>query len=135
MPQSKQKLAKNKNAKSKEPYLAHPKSLKNKTSPLPGHPECKTLFPSPKRPIFQFIDLFSGIGGFRIALQNLGGRCVFSSEIDKYAQQTYHLNFGEVPFGDITKIDEKSIPDHDILCAGFPCQAFSDRWQKKRISR
>lgn len=82
-------------------------------------------FPTPKNPKFTFIDLFAGIGGFRIAFQNLGGKCVFSSEWDKYAQQTYEKNFGEVPFGDITKINEKEIPDHDILCAGFPCQAFS----------
>lgn len=76
---------------------------------------------------FTFIDLFAGIGGFRIAMQNLGGRCVFSSEWDAQAQKTYFLNFGEVPFGDITKEFTKSyIPDDfDILCAGFPCQAFS----------
>lgn len=76
---------------------------------------------------FTFIDLFAGIGGFRIAMQNLGGRCVFSSEWDEQAQKTYLLNYGEVPFGDITKETTKSfIPDNfDILCAGFPCQAFS----------
>ena len=76
---------------------------------------------------FTFIDLFAGIGGFRIALQNLGGRCVFSSEWDAAAQKTYLANFGEVPFGDITTEETKSyIPDNfDILCAGFPCQAFS----------
>lgn len=85
----------------------------------------KVPFPAPQKPKFKFIDLFAGIGGFRIALQNLGGKCVFTSEIDKYAQKTYQDNFGEIPHGDITKIDEKNIPDHDILCAGFPCQAFS----------
>lgn len=76
---------------------------------------------------FTFIDLFAGIGGFRIAMQNLGGRCVFSSEWDKQAQKTYLLNYGEVPFGDITQESTKSfIPDDfDVLCAGFPCQAFS----------
>ena len=76
---------------------------------------------------FTFIDLFAGIGGFRMAMQNLGGRCVFSSEWDEQAQKTYLLNYGEVPFGDITKETTKSfIPDNfDILCAGFPCQAFS----------
>ena len=76
---------------------------------------------------FTFIDLFAGIGGFRMAMQNLGGRCVFSSEWDEQAQKTYLLNFGEVPFGDITKETTKSfIPDDfDVLCAGFPCQAFS----------
>ena len=82
-------------------------------------------FPPVKKSKFQFIDLFAGIGGFRIAMQNLGGNCVFSSEIDKYAKQTYDLNFGEIPFGDITKIDENDIPEHDVLCAGFPCQSFS----------
>ena len=76
---------------------------------------------------FTFIDLFAGIGGFRLAMQNLGGKCVFSSEWDAQAQKTYLLNYGEVPFGDITKESTKSyIPDNfDVLCAGFPCQAFS----------
>ncbi len=82
-------------------------------------------FPAPKKPKFKFIDLFAGIGGFRIAMQNLGGECVFTSEIDKYSQKTYQDNFGDMPHGDITKIDEKDIPDFDVLCAGFPCQAFS----------
>lgn len=84
-------------------------------------------FLSKERPIFTFIDLFAGIGGFRMAMQNLGGKCVFSSEWDKQAQKTYLLNFGELPFGDITSDTTKSyIPnDFDILCAGFPCQAFS----------
>ncbi len=74
---------------------------------------------------FSFIDLFAGIGGFRLALESLGGRCVYSSEWDKQAQNVYQENFGERPEGDITKVDEKTIPDHDICCAGFPCQAFS----------
>ncbi len=82
-------------------------------------------FPKPRNPKFTFIDLFAGIGGFRLAFQNLGGNCVFSSEYDKFAQVTYAANFGDVPFGDITKIHEKNIPDHDILLAGFPCQPFS----------
>jgi len=84
-------------------------------------------FPAPKKPKFKFIDLFAGIGGFRLALQNLGGKCVFTSEWDKYSKQTYKANFGELPFGDITKPITKSyIPDgFDVLCAGFPCQAFS----------
>lgn len=79
------------------------------------------------KPKFTFIDLFAGIGGFRIAMQNLGGECVFSSEWDEQAQRTYYANYGEVPFGDITKESTKNyIPDgFDILCAGFPCQAFS----------
>ena len=74
---------------------------------------------------FTFIDLFAGIGGMRLGAQANGGRCVFSSEWDKYSQLTYDTNFGEVPFGDITKIDEKDIPAHDFLMAGFPCQTFS----------
>ena len=74
---------------------------------------------------FKFVDLFSGIGGFRIALEDNGGECVFSSEIDKYAKQTYYNNFGDFPSGDITKIAADDIPDHDVLCAGFPCQPFS----------
>jgi DNA (cytosine-5)-methyltransferase 1 len=84
-------------------------------------------FPTPKNPKFKFIDLFAGIGGFRLALQNLKGQCVFTSEWDEKAQTTYLANFGEKPFGDITKDSIKaSIPDNfDVLCAGFPCQAFS----------
>lgn len=84
-------------------------------------------FPEPKKQKFKFIDLFAGIGGFRLALQNLGGKCVFTSEWDKYSKRTYQANFGELPFGDITKPETKSyIPDgFDVLCAGFPCQAFS----------
>ncbi len=84
-------------------------------------------FPPIKNPKFTFIDLFAGIGGFRMAMQNIGGKCVFSSEWDAQAQKTYLLNYGEIPFGDITKETTKSfIPDDfDILCAGFPCQAFS----------
>ena len=84
-------------------------------------------FPSPKNPKFTFIDLFAGIGGFRIAMQELGGKCVYSSEFDAQAQRTYFANYGDMPFGDITKEVTKSyIPDgFDILCGGFPCQAFS----------
>lgn len=84
-------------------------------------------FPAPKEPKFKFIDLFAGIGGFRLAMQSLGGKCVFTSEWDEQAKKTYEANFGEVPFGDITKEETKKfIPDRfDVLCAGFPCQAFS----------
>lgn len=82
-------------------------------------------FPPSKEPKFKFIDLFAGIGGIRLAYQNLGGKCVFTSEWNNFAKRTYEANFGEVPFGDITKINEKIIPDHDILLAGFPCQPFS----------
>ena len=72
-----------------------------------------------------FIDLFAGLGGFRIALESLGANCVYSNEWDVSAQKVYADNFGDTPEGDITQVDEKTIPDHDILCAGFPCQAFS----------
>jgi DNA (cytosine-5)-methyltransferase 1 len=84
-------------------------------------------FPTPENYSFKFIDLFAGIGGFRMAMQNLGGKCVFTSEWDKEAQKTYRANYGEVPFGDITKQQIKDyIPEEfDLLCAGFPCQAFS----------
>jgi DNA (cytosine-5)-methyltransferase 1 len=84
-------------------------------------------FPAPDKPKFTFIDLFAGIGGFRLAFQNLGGKCVFTSEWDESAKRTYEFNFGEVPFGDITKESTKGfIPKRfDVLCAGFPCQAFS----------
>lgn len=75
--------------------------------------------------MFTFIDLFAGIGGFRIGLERLGGRCVFSSEIDRHAAATYERNFGEKPAGDITQIDASDIPSHDVLCGGFPCQPFS----------
>lgn len=91
-------------------------------------------FPVPEKPLFKFIDLFAGIGGIRLAYQNLGGKSVFTSEIDNFAKKTYEANFGEVPFGDITKINEKLIPDHDILLAGFPCQPFSIAGVSKKAS-
>lgn len=75
--------------------------------------------------MFKFIDLFAGIGGFRIPLELEDGECVFSSEWDKHAVATYKANFGETPYGDITKIKEEDIPKHDLLSAGFPCQPFS----------
>jgi len=94
---------------------------------LPMNMEEYIPFPAPKNPKFEFIDLFAGIGGFRLAFQNLGGKCIFSSEWDEQAKKTYQANFGELPFGDITKVETKKfIPKNfDILCAGFPCQAFS----------
>ncbi len=79
----------------------------------------------PESPLFDFIDLFAGVGGIRIPFQELGGRCVFSSEWDRFAQKTYYANFGEIPAGDITKISSNDIPDFDILLGGFPCQPFS----------
>lgn len=74
---------------------------------------------------YTFIDLFAGLGGFRISLESLGAKCVYSNEWDIPAQEVYADNFGDTPEGDITQVDETTIPDHDILCAGFPCQAFS----------
>lgn len=80
---------------------------------------------------YNFIDLFAGIGGFHYALTSLGANCVFASEWDKHASETYKINFGIEPKGDITQIDEKEIPKHDILCGGFPCQAFSVSGKQK----
>ena len=75
--------------------------------------------------MIKFIDLFAGIGGLRLAFESVGGKCVFASEIDKFACDTYEKNFGKRPAGDITKISAEKIPDFDILLAGFPCQPFS----------
>lgn len=93
-------------------------------------------FPTPKNYTFKFIDLFAGIGGFRLAMQNVGGKCIYTSEWDKNAQKTYRANFGEVPFSDITKESVKNyIPNNfDVLCAGFPCQAFSIAGYRKGFS-
>lgn len=79
----------------------------------------------------KYIDLFCGIGGIRLGMDAQGFECVFSSDINTECQRTYNENFDEKPFGDITQIDEKSIPDHDILCAGFPCQPFSISGKQK----
>lgn len=87
--------------------------------------------PSLENSRFTQIDLFAGIGGIRLGFQRHGGRTVFSSEWDKFAQKTYRINYGEMPAGDITEIDEKDIPKHDILLAGFPCQPFSQAGLKK----
>ena len=81
-------------------------------------------FPAPKKYEHTFIDLFAGIGGIRIPFDEMGYQCLFSSEWDAKACQTYFANFGTVPFGDITKIPAEKIPKHDVLLAGFPCQAF-----------
>ncbi len=88
----------------------------------------------PENVEFTFIDLFAGIGGMRLAYEKAGGHCVYSNEWNKYSQQTYFANFGEQPDGDITKVDENSIPDHDILVAGFPCQPFSIAGVSKKQS-
>lgn len=87
-----------------------------------------------KKGDFSFIDLFAGIGGMRIAYENAGGHCVYSNEWNKYSQQTYFANFGEQPDGDITKVPAESVPDHDILVAGFPCQPFSIAGVSKKNS-
>lgn len=85
---------------------------------------------------FTFIDLFAGIGGFRLAMQAHGGRCVFSSEWNEYARKTYYANYGDIPFGDITKESVKQMipPGFDVLCAGFPCQPFSIAGVSKKQS-
>lgn len=87
-----------------------------------------------KKTKFTFIDLFAGIGGMRLAYESVGGKCVYSNEWNKFSQQTYEANFGEKPDGDITKVDETTIPDHDILVAGFPCQPFSIAGVSKKNS-
>lgn len=91
-------------------------------------------YPPPTKHHFTFIDLFAGIGGFRLAFQRSGGKCVFSSEWDKYCKLTYEANFGECPYGDIRAIPKDTIPDHDVLCAGFPCQPFSIAGVSKKNS-
>ena len=78
-----------------------------------------------------FIDLFSGIGGFRLALESFGAKCLFSIDNNKQAVDTYDINFNADSYGDITLLDEKEVPPHDILCAGFPCQAFSISGKQK----
>lgn len=93
-------------------------------------------FPPPAAPKFTFIDLFAGVGGFRLAMQSVGGGCVFSSEWNEAAQRTYFANYGEVPFGDITKDRTKAmiLGGFDVLCAGFPCQPFSRAGVSARVS-
>ena len=114
----------------------HPKLYKGIYKTKAGETVVPEAFAKPKVAFkaesseFKFIDLFAGIGGFRIAGQRAAGTCVFSSEWDKYARRAYFMNFGQVPFGDITKLTESTetlttIPKHDVLCGGFPCQAFS----------
>lgn len=126
----------------KKPALSYIIDRVNSDSNVVNDPEFQYLvpykwdvpFPAPSNPKFKFIDLFAGIGGFRVALQNLGGKCVFTSELDNSAKQTYERNFGEYPFGDIREFTNENIsdgklneliPNHDILAAGFPCQPFS----------
>lgn len=106
-----------------------PEEILNKLHNYPQAPPLKN--PSLEKCKFTQIDLFAGIGGIRQGFQNNGGYTVYSSEWDKFAQKTYKANFGETPDGDITKVDEYGIPDHDILLAGFPCQPFSQAGLKK----
>lgn len=106
-----------------------PEEILNKLHSYPQDPPLKN--PAREKCKFTQIDLFAGIGGIRQGFQNNGGYTVYSSEWDKFAQKTYKANFGETPDGDITKVDEYSIPDHDILLAGFPCQPFSQAGLKK----
>lgn len=108
---------------------SHPSKLELQT--IINLPE-KIPFPNPQNYNYKLVDLFAGIGGLRLGFQLHGmTKTVFSSEWDKFAQRTYYANFGEMPAGDITKIDEKDIPEHDILIGGFPCQAFSQAGLKK----
>lgn len=79
----------------------------------------------------KFIDLFSGLGGFHTGFTKSGHKCVFASEIDENLRELYEKNYGIKPHGDITKVDEKDIPNHDVICAGFPCQPFSLAGQKR----
>ena len=88
---------------------------------------------TPQNAPFRFIDLFAGIGGIRLPFEELGGQCVFSSEIDKFAKTTYQAFYGDVPHGDITQIAPSEIPDFDLLLAGFPCQPFSQAGLKKAL--
>jgi DNA (cytosine-5)-methyltransferase 1 len=113
--------------------VLHQASLAERTPLLPFEQLTKEI-PVPSALPFTFVDLFAGIGGFRIALEELGGRCVFSCEWDRYSQKTYKAWFGEVPYGDIREIKPKDIPDHDILAAGFPCQPFSIAGVSKKKS-
>lgn len=91
-------------------------------------------FPPPTTGAFTFIDLFAGIGGIRLALQGAGGKCVLSAEWDRWCKRTYVENFAELPMGDVRKLDEQEVPDHDVLAAGFPCQPFSIAGVSKKKS-
>lgn len=103
--------------------LEVPDEIYDRIMNFPTEPPFKNNPPEECR--FKQIDLFAGIGGIRQAFQRQGGYTIYSSEWDKFAQTTYRINYGEIPDGDITQVDEKDIPDHDILLAGFPCQPFS----------
>ena len=114
--------------------LLHQASASQDSGPLlPFEPSTREV-PVPDTLPFTFVDLFAGIGGFRIALEKLGGRCLFSCEWDRYSQKTYKAWFGETPHGDIRNVKPKDIPDHDVLAAGFPCQPFSIAGVSKKKS-
>lgn len=104
------------------------------TSPNAVHEDATEYTTQRHAQRLRFIDLFCGIGGFRVAFENVGGECVFSSDWDKYSQITYEANFGEKPVGDINSVKVSDIPKHDILCGGFPCQPFSIAGVSKKIS-
>ena len=112
----------------KLPLFPSPSPSPSPSLPMPAEKSVHEKLP------FTFIDLFAGIGGFRIALEKVGGRCLFSSEWDKYSQKTYKAWHGDMPHGDIREIRPAEIPDHDILAAGFPCQPFSIAGVSKRNS-
>lgn len=126
---TKQTVARKKDKKSSVKYSAsfddHDVAQSNLTAEQQLAISFFVPFPPPQKSEFTFIDLFAGIGGFRIPLQALNGRCVFTSEFNPHAQRSYQLNFGETPHGDITELDLNLIPEHDVLTAGFPCQPFS----------
>ncbi len=107
--------------------------MKRRRSKAPRVRETSPSYANGSNP-FRFIDLFCGIGGFRIAFEGVGCECVFSSDWDKFSQQTYEANFGEKPHGDIHALAVADIPQHDILCAGFPCQPFSIAGVSKKLS-
>ena len=111
-----------------KPNGAHPTASVLREDPPPYGNESAT------HQKFRFIDLFCGIGGFRLAFERLGAKCVFSSDWDKYSQITYEANFGEKPHGDIHEVAVADIPQYDILCAGFPCQPFSIAGVSKKLS-
>jgi hypothetical protein len=106
-----------------------PSPLGRETAGVRGAPLPPSAFPVPR-----FIDLFCGIGGFRLAFERAGARCVFSSDWDRFSQQTYAANFGETPHGDIHSVAVGDIPQFDILCGGFPCQPFSLAGVSKKLS-
>lgn len=110
------------------------KDAHSRTDQIPLFAKAPRTEFAPEALPFTFIDLFAGIGGLRLGLEKAGGRCVFSCEWDKYSQRTYREWFGETPHGDIRQIDAASIPTHDILAAGFPCQPFSIAGVSKKIS-